>query len=191
MKTLKATLGALLFGAIGTIPWILVYVFFDYMLMILAMLITISAYYGYKKFGGKPGMKAVIIVGIVSVLIMTFTGLILLPLIVICNEYGYEFFTFDTIDMIYNEPLLNEFKQAVFKDYAYALIFALGGLFTVYGDMKNDKNKLVANIEDEVVEETVETEVVNESSKEENSEINSDFAIDQSQYEVSDKEEDK
>ena len=61
---LGAIIGAILFS----IPWIIAYVYLNYILSLLAMVIAFGSFYFYKLFGGEVTKKTSIVVTISSLL---------------------------------------------------------------------------------------------------------------------------
>ena len=58
---LTGIIGAIIGGAIATIPWVLAYVYGNVMLSLLAVLIGAGEFYGYKIFRGKIDKKLPIV----------------------------------------------------------------------------------------------------------------------------------
>ena len=56
---LTGIIGAIIGGAIATIPWVLAYVYGNVMLSLLAVLIGAGEFYGYKIFRGKIDKKLI------------------------------------------------------------------------------------------------------------------------------------
>lgn len=66
-------LGALLGALVGTIPSIVVIVFFDYILSLLCALVPICAYYGYKLFRGRMNNLSLVFIGLATFLMVPVT----------------------------------------------------------------------------------------------------------------------
>ena len=60
------TIGALIGAVIGSIPWILSYVFANMIYAILSVVIVVCAFYGYKLTKAKMDKKLPVILSIVS-----------------------------------------------------------------------------------------------------------------------------
>ena len=56
-KNIKGIIGALVGAIIFSLPWILIYVYANYMLSILAAIIGFGSLTFYKLFGGKVNKK--------------------------------------------------------------------------------------------------------------------------------------
>ena len=82
-KYLIGILGALLGAFIGSIPWILLYVFGNMIYAILSILIVAGAFYGYKLTKAKIDKKLPIILSIASFIAITATMLLIIPIIYI------------------------------------------------------------------------------------------------------------
>ena len=84
-KYVIGTIGALLGAFLGSIPWILAYVFGDVIYALLSIVIVIGAFYGYKITKAKIDKKLPVILSIVSFIAITVTMLIIIP-IIICER---------------------------------------------------------------------------------------------------------
>lgn len=63
---IKGILGALIGGILFSLPWVLVYVYLNYILSLLAAVIALGAFTFYKLFGGMVDKKTPLIIGISS-----------------------------------------------------------------------------------------------------------------------------
>ena len=128
------TLGALIGAFIGTIPWILAYIFGDVIYALLSIVIVIGAFYGYKLTKAKINKKLPIILSIVSFIAITVTMLIIIPIILMNKSeipLNFEYFT-----ALYQTE---EIGSAILQDYIVSLLFCL----IVIGGIIVNLNKLL------------------------------------------------
>ncbi len=128
---LLGTIGALIGGLIATIPWILTYVYGNMMLSILAVVIAIGEFYGYKLFKGKITKKVSIIIMILAVLIVIFTSLVSIPTFLLMEE-GVNV-SANNIKMLYDDE---DFMQALMKDTGVAVLFTILGASVITENIK-------------------------------------------------------
>ena len=79
-------LGAFIGGLIATLPWILAYVYGNMIIAALAVIIAIGALKGYQLLNGKVDKKLPIIIAIVSLLCVTISTLVIIPLLLLLKE---------------------------------------------------------------------------------------------------------
>ncbi len=115
-------IGAILGGAIATIPWVIVYVKFNYILSILAMVIAFGALKGYEICKGKMTKSVKVIITIISLLLVILTTLVFIPLV-----YTLKFNL--TINALYSNA---EFMNALYRDLAISVLFAVLGITATY-----------------------------------------------------------
>lgn len=122
-KYLPGIIGALLGGLIASIPWILMYVYGEMMLSLLAIIIALGALKGYQLLNGKIDEKLPTIISIVSIICVTISTLIIIPFLSLAKE-GIEM-SLENFEMLYYyEPFLN----AIIKDYIISLLFTILGI---------------------------------------------------------------
>lgn len=114
------TIGALIGGLIGSVPWILSYVFANMIYAILSVVIVVCAFYGYKLTKAKMDKKLPVILSIVSFIAITVTMLVAIPLIYMSKE-GVTI-SFETFQRIYQ---IEEVTSVIFTDYVISLIFCV------------------------------------------------------------------
>ncbi len=124
-------LGALIGGLIASLPWILMYVYGDMILSLLALPIALGAWKGYQLFKGKEDKKLPYIVAVISLLCVTVATLIIIPLL-LGVENGWTF-SLDTLESLYN---FSDFKTAIMKDYAISVLFTFMGIGGILGKIK-------------------------------------------------------
>ena len=83
---LTGIIGAIIGGIIATIPWILVYVYGNMMLSILAAIIAGGEFLGYKICKGKIDKKLPIIIMVIAVIIVMVTTLAIIPALLIQKQ---------------------------------------------------------------------------------------------------------
>lgn len=129
-------LGATVGGLIASLPWILVYVYGDMILSLLALPIALGAWKGYQLLKGKENEKLPYIIAVISLLIITLATLVIIPLLLGVKN-GLDF-SFDILDLLYQS---SEFKTAIFKDYAISVLFTFLGIGGVLGQIKESVEK--------------------------------------------------
>lgn len=125
-------IGGLIGGFIASIPWILMYVYGNMILSLLAILIALGALKGYQIFKGKEDKNLPIFIIIISVIVVTIATLIIIPKLLIIKD-GNSI----TLTDLYNN---SEFKTAIIKDYIISLIFTGLGISGVISSIKNKVN---------------------------------------------------
>ena len=125
-RYLVGTIGALIGAFIGSIPWILMYVFGNMMVALLSIVIVICSFYGYKITKAKIDKKLPVILGITSFIAISVTTLVIIPLCLLANE-GFEI-SFENLKILYES---SEFLSAIIQDYIISLAFCvavIGGI---------------------------------------------------------------
>ena len=157
-KKVLSIIGAFLGGLIFSIPWVLVYVFGNYIMSILAFLIATGAYIFYKKFGGEVTKKTSITIGVISLIIVTFLVFIVLPLALMVSE-GHGF-NFAYLGVLYSD---SKFVSAIISDYVVSVIFTLLGISRVVAAINKDAYGVIND--SEYLEEDDEEKVIKELKK--------------------------
>ena len=119
-------IGALIGGAIASIPWILTYSFANMIVAVLATLIAGGAFLGYKIFKGKIGKGLPAIITIVSVIVITVVTLVICPMILLAKE-GLEVNRYN-FQMLYSA---SEMRAAIIQDLIMSLLFTVLGIAAV------------------------------------------------------------
>lgn len=132
--------GAFLGGMIGTIPWILVYVFGNMMFSLLAVIIAWLALIGYRMLKGPETEKLPVIIVVISILSVSLANLVIIPLIML-YQGGYDV-SFYNLKILYQTQ---EFVSGIMKDYAIAVIFTGLGIASVIKEIKSDVKKQINN----------------------------------------------
>ena len=149
-------LSGILGGIIASIPWILVYVYGNFMLSALSILIPVGIFYGYKLFGGKTTKALPTILVILSILITVLTMLVFMPIFLIQSQG--EQIDFNNIKYLYEDM---KFLESISLDAIIAIIFAIFGAFIIGVNIKKktennelsnskeiekNKNKIISKI---------------------------------------------
>ena len=127
-----AILCSLLGGLIGTIPWILIYVYGGMIVAILAIFIAMAAWKGYTLAKGKVDKKVPIIIVLVSIISVTLATFIIIPALLLLKENGSV--SIDAIKELYQ---YDEFTGGIIRDYLISLLFTALGISGVITTMKN------------------------------------------------------
>ena len=114
-----------------SIPWIIMYVYLEILWSFMALIIGYGAFIGYKTFKGKMDIKVPYIVGIVSILIVVFVTLYVIPCLLIMKEGITP--TSEVISFLYSN---SEFKGAIIKDLIFALLFTVLGVSGIFKTLK-------------------------------------------------------
>lgn len=140
----KGILYAFIGALVGTIPWILVYIFGNLIVAILSILIALGSYKGYKMSKAPVDKKLPFIVAITSVLSITLATFIIIPLALLAEE-GFDV-SIDNLIIIYNTE---ELVGALIGDYVISLLFTAFGISGIVSNLhKQIKNGATAeNIE--------------------------------------------
>ena len=127
-------LGALVGALIGAIPWILMYVFGNMMYSLLAILIVLCSFYGYKLTKAKIDKKVPVILSIASFISITVTMFVIIPMCLMAKE-GMPISMEDFVTLYQYD----EFTSAMIQDYIVALLFCL----VVIGGIVYNLNKQI------------------------------------------------
>lgn len=126
-------IGALLGAFVATVPWILLYVYGNMMLSILAFVIGYGALYGYKLFHGIIDKNTSWIITIVSLISVTIATLVVIPLWILHNQ-GYVI-SFENLSNLYT---VSAFKSAILRDFVISIVFTLLGISAVVSKIKQE-----------------------------------------------------
>lgn len=139
---LTGILGAILGGAIATIPWILVYIYGNMMLSILAVLIAAGEFYGYKLLKGKVTKALPAIIMVIAVVIVSIATLVVIPAIMLNNQGIHV--SISTIKSLYANQT---FSSAIFHDFAMSVVFTILGASVITANIR----KQIQNGNDEEI----------------------------------------
>ena len=127
-----AIIFSLIGGLIGTIPWILVYVYGNMIVALLAIIIAMAAWKGYNLAKGKIDKYVPTIIVIISVISVTIATFIIIPALLLVK--GGNSVTIEAIKELYE---YRSFASAITKDYLISLLFTFLGISGVITNMKN------------------------------------------------------
>lgn len=158
-KNIKGIIGALLGALIFSIPWVIVYVYLNYILSILALLIAYGSLLFYKKFGGVITKKTSVLITISSLLAITVSTFLIMPILLIAKEGN-------GLDLSYLEVLYasKEFTSALTHDYIISVIFTFLGIGGIIANINKEAytNKIDtsnANSEEDITKATLEEQI--------------------------------
>lgn len=136
----KGILGAILGGLVASLPWILAYVYGNMIIAALAIIIAIGALKGYQILNGKVDKKLPIIIAIVSLLCVTVSTLVIIPLLLLLKEGVGASLT--NLELLYSD---SEFFAALMGDYIISVLFTILGMSgvikTIKTEIENSKDK--------------------------------------------------
>ena len=124
-------IGSILGGLVASLPWIIMYVYVEMMWSFIAFLIGYGAFLGYKLFKGKMDIKVPYIIGIVSIIVIIFTTLYVIPALLIIKEGLTP--SFEILSLLYSNT---EFKSAIIKDLIFAVLFTVLGVSGIFKTLK-------------------------------------------------------
>ena len=132
-------IGALIGAFIGAVPWVLMYVFANMMYSILAILIVLCSFYGYKLTKAKIDKKLPVILSISSFISITVTMFVIIPICLMAQE-GLPV-SIENLQLLYQ---YEEFTSAVLTDYVISILFCLlvigGIIFNLNKQIKAGKD---------------------------------------------------
>lgn len=129
----KGILGAIIGGLVASLPWILAYVYGNMIIAALAIIIAMGALKGYQLLNGKVDKKLPIIIAIVSLLCVTVSTLLIIPLLLLLKEGVGASLT--NLETLYNN---SEFFSALMGDYVISVLFTILGMSGVIKSIKNE-----------------------------------------------------
>ena len=136
------TIGAILGGLVGILPWIIRYIFAKQNFIIttistiFAAFIPMGAYLGYKVFRGKIGKPCRVIITIVSLLIIILATNIICPLLLL-HESNY-FVNLENLIGLYTDNNL-QVKRMLIEDFIGGLIITILGIIITIKFLINKK----------------------------------------------------
>lgn len=158
-QKVKGIIGALLGALIFSIPWVIVYVYLNYILSILALLIAYGSLLFYKKFGGIITKKTSVLITISSLLAITVSTFLIMPMLLIAKEGN-------GLDLSYLEVLYasKEFTTALTHDYIISVIFTFLGIGGIIANINKEAytNKIDTsngNSEEDITKATLEEQI--------------------------------
>ena len=132
---LRGIVGALIGGLIGTIPWIILYVYANMIYSLLAFIVAMAALKGYELFKGKIDKKLPYIIGAISIICITIATLVIIPNLLLVKEIGTT--SLANFKLLYVD---SEFAGAIIGDYIMSLLFTILGISGVFASIKKQVN---------------------------------------------------
>jgi len=133
---LLGIIGGLIGGFIATIPWIMMYVYGEMILSLLAIIIALGVLKGYQLFRGKIDKKLPIIIVVISVISVTVATLLIIPCLLLIKDG--EAASIENLKILYE---YDEFVGAIIKDYAISVVFTFLGISGVVANVKKQINE--------------------------------------------------
>lgn len=138
------TIGALIGALVGTIPWILMYVYGNMIWSLLAFFVAMAALKGYELLKGKVDKKLPFIIASVSIIAITVATLLVIPNLLLIKEYGTT--SLANFKMLYGN---SEFSASIIGDYIMSLLFTVlgisGTIAKINAQVKEGKTKIDLN----------------------------------------------
>lgn len=125
---ITGTIGAIIGGFIGAIPWVLTYTFANMIVAILAILIVGGAFLGYKICKGKIGRALPAILTIISLLVVTVVTTVICPTILMARS-NYPI-TLQNLLYLYSD-VRAEVREAIIQDLVISLAFTIIGIAAI------------------------------------------------------------
>lgn len=163
-------LGGLVGGFIASVPWILMYVYGNMILSLLAIIIAIGVLKGYQICKGKVDNKLPAIIVVISLVCVTVSTLLIIPLLLLGKE-GAEA-SLNNLEFLYSQE---QFITAIMKDFAVSVIFTILGISGVVANVKKQisegaEGNITATIKEEKKEQKKEEIEETEETSEEHEE---------------------
>ena len=146
-NNVKGVIGAFIGAILFSLPWILIYVYANYMLSVLATIIAIGSLKFYKLFKGEITKKTSIVIVIASFFSITFATFVLIPFCLILKE-GYGFSTY-YFNLLYSS---SEFVSALVSDYIISILFTILGISGVVFNINKSAYQIENGCEFEYIE---------------------------------------
>ncbi len=127
----SGTVGAFLGAFVATIPWILMYIYGEMILSVLAIIIAAGALFGYKKLNGPIDKRLPIIISVASIVSVVVSTLVIIPLLLLKTE-GLEM-SIDNLERLYK---FSEFASAITKDLIISVAFTILGISGIISTTK-------------------------------------------------------
>lgn len=160
---LTGILGGLVGGFIASVPWILMYVYGNMILSLLAIIIAMGALKGYQLCKGKINKSLPLIITIISLICVSVSTLIIIPCLLLSKQGATV--NIDTLKFLYS---YGDFTSAIMKDYIISVLFTFLGISGVISNIKKQLNDgRVENIKANLKEEKTEAKVIEEDNNEE------------------------
>lgn len=132
-NSILSYVGGFVGALIGTIPWVLMYVYGNYIVSLLAFVIAFCSFKGYTLLGGEKQKNTWLVISAFSIIAVTISTFITIPILLnFDNGLGLSFTAF--LNLYETE----EFVKALLSDYVVSLIFAILGISIIIPKIKNE-----------------------------------------------------
>ncbi len=133
MDYIKGIIGGIIGGMIAAIPWILMYIYGNMLLSLLAALIAFGVNYGYRLLKGKVDTKLPIIITVTSLMIVVVVTTVVIPLLLLHKEEYIV--SFDNLRILYEN---SDYRSAVLRDLVISIIFTFLGISGIVSKIKTE-----------------------------------------------------
>ncbi|MEG0994908.1 MAG: hypothetical protein RSE91_02960 [Bacilli bacterium] len=137
-KNILGIISGFIFGFIASLPWLLVYIYGNYLLSLLTFIIPFGVYYGYLAFNKEPKNNLKLIIAIISIIITILLTMIIMPLVTLYNS-NYDVSLFN-LRILYES---GSYKVAITENIIISMVFLCLGFGGVLAKInpKKIKNK--------------------------------------------------
>ena len=133
MDYVKGIIGGILGGLVASIPWILIYIYGNMILSVLAFIIAFGVNYGYRLLKGKVDKHLPLIITITSIAIVVVVTTVIIPLLLLQKEGYYA--NFYNLQLLYSD---STYVRAVLKDLVISVIFTFLGISGIVRQIKDE-----------------------------------------------------
>ncbi len=133
MDYVKGIIGGILGGLVASIPWILIYIYGNMILSVLAFIIAFGVNYGYRLLKGKVDKHLPLIITITSIAIVVVVTTVIIPLLLLQKEGYYA--NFYNLQLLYSD---STYVTAVLKDLVISVIFTFLGISGIVRQIKDE-----------------------------------------------------
>jgi hypothetical protein len=131
--------GAIIGALLGIIPWVLVEIYTGFYAAVLAILIGFSAFFFYKKFGGKVTSATKYIIAVITMLAVLFTNVVVASYIILANDAPL---IIENFQVVYGDPEVGPYLlQSLFL----SIIIGALGLINVFRKVKSEEFKVAVD----------------------------------------------
>lgn len=130
----KGFIGAIIGALIGSIPWIILELFWGFA-GILAIVIGYAAFYGYKKFGGIVTKATKWMIGVSILIGIIFSSIVNLTIAFIINDIPL---ILDAYILAYTEP---ETSRILLGNLGLALLISSFGFYSIFRSIQEEEFK--------------------------------------------------
>lgn len=139
----KATVGALIGGALGAVVWILIGVFLNVVSGWVAFLISFLAGLGYDKMKGKQNNMKILVAAVVT-LFYVVLSMFLIYVIIVAKEMAANGLTGNPVSVLFELMELDEeIKNGFIYDLILGIVFGIIGIAVSIANMRKTLHKKV------------------------------------------------